>query len=367
MQKNFWSELNKPIMGLSPMDGVTDAAFRFITAKYGKPAVTITEFTSAEGLAAGAIKLLDDFIYSDIERPVVAQVFGSDPRAFFKAGALAAALGFDGLDINMGCPVRNVAEHGGGAALIRTPHLAQDLIRSAKAGIKVWADGARLEEVGVHQAIIDRLKSSDFDTRISDISTERREIPVSVKTRIGYDVVVIEDWVRYLLETEPAAISIHGRTLKQLYSGFADWDAIAKAAAIIRNAGTLVLGNGDVKDLADAQKKIAEYGVDGVLMGRASFGNPWIFRNTTPSVEEKLCVAVEHAHVFEELLPKKNFLHMRKHLGWYASGFDGAKELRSLLMQPSVKNAVEVERMIGRRLHSVSGKPLSRFVPAFAS
>ncbi|MDP3963829.1 MAG: tRNA-dihydrouridine synthase [bacterium] len=342
MNQGFWSKLKKPIIGLSPMDGVTDAAFRFIGAKYGKSHVHITEFTSAEGLAAGAVKLLDDFIYSDIERPVVAQIFGSDAEAFYKAGALVAALGFDGLDINMGCPARNVAEHGGGAALIRTPKLAQELIRAAKKGVKAWADGATLEDVGVHQAIIAQIT----DHKIYKSQT-RNEIPVSVKTRIGYDAVVIEDWVKYLLEEEPAVISIHGRTLKQLYSGSADWDAIARAAQIIHETSTLAIGNGDAKDIGDAKAKIAAYGVDGVLIGRASFGNPWIFTDSAPSHDEKLRVAIEHARVFEELLPRKNFLHMRKHLCWYMSGFDGAKELRAALMQPSVKNAADVERIIG--------------------
>src|SRR3989338_568034 len=217
----FWKTLNRPIVGLSPMDGVTDAAFRFITAKYGKPAVSITEFTSAEGIAAGAIKLLQDFSYSEIERPVVAQIFGSRPDAFFKAAVVVCALGFDGLDINMGCPARNVAEHGGGAALIKTPKLAQGLVRSAKTGVRAWADGITLEQAGVHEAIINAIRKQypsglsrsmppkeNFSTRMASSKNnyfERKSIPISIKTRIGYDTIVIEDWVQCLLEAEPAA------------------------------------------------------------------------------------------------------------------------------------------------------------------
>ena len=161
--------------------------------------------------------------------------------------------------------------------------------------------------------------------------------------------MVIEDWVKYLLEEEPVAISIHGRTLKQLYSGSADWDAIARAAEIIHKTSTRILGNGDAKNLADAKQKIATYSVDGVLIGRASFGNPWVFKGITPSTDEKLRVATEHAHVFQELLPRKNFLHMRKHLCWYASEFDGASQLRAALMQPSVQSASDVEGIIAAR------------------
>ena len=342
---HFWRHLPKPIIGLSPMDGVTDAAFRYITATYGKPAVSITEFTSAEGIAAGAAKLLDDFIYSDAERPAVAQIFGARPDAFFKAAIAVCALGFDGLDINMGCPARNVAEHGGGAALIKTPKLAQELIQSAGAGVKAWVNGITLEQAGIHPEIIAALRATRTDL-------PRRDIPVSIKTRIGYDSVVIEDWVRYLLEMEPAVISIHGRTLKQLYAGYADWEAIARAAAIVKQTNTLVLGNGDVANLADAYKKIAMYGVDGVLIGRASFGNPWIFKSTIPHTRQRLAIALEHARYFEQTLPGKNFLHMRKHLGWYVSGFDGARELRAQLMQPSVKNAADAERVLSLHMSS---------------
>ena len=132
---NFWQDLPRPIVGLAPMDGVTDAACRFIMATLGHPAVIVSEFTAVDGLNAGAERLLDDFYYHPIERPVVAQVFGAIPENFVQAAAIAAALGFDGLDINMGCPVKNVAERGAGAALIRHPERALAIIAAAREGI----------------------------------------------------------------------------------------------------------------------------------------------------------------------------------------------------------------------------------------
>ncbi len=336
MQKGFWGKLNKPILGLSPMDGVTDASFRFITAKYGKPDVMFTEFVSAEGLCAGADVLLKDFIYSEIEKPIVAQVFGIVPEAFYNAAPIVCELGFSGIDINMGCPDKNVAKRGGGAALIKTPDLAKEIIIKTKEGVRDWAEGKKLEEFDLPKNIINQLRGSTPKLR--------KKIPVSVKTRIGYEKIVIKEWVKHLLEVEPANISIHGRTLKQMYAGEANWDAIAEAAEIIKKTETLVLGNGDITDLASAKKHTEKYRVDGVLVGRAFFGNPWLFSGKEVSVSEKLDVAVEHAKYFEKILKGRKFYNMRKHLAWYAHGFPGAKELRIKLMR--AENAKECEKII---------------------
>ncbi|MEK7453228.1 MAG: tRNA-dihydrouridine synthase [Patescibacteria group bacterium] len=337
MQKGFWGKLNKPIFGLSPMDGVTDASFRFIVAKYGDPDIILTEFVSVEGISAGADILLDDFIYSDMERPIVAQIFGATPEAFYKTAPLLCELGFDGIDINMGCPDKNVAKRGGGAGLIRTPELAKDIIRSVQIGVRDWVNGKSLEEFGLSESIINKAKNRKTEIR-------KIEIPISVKTRIGYDDIVIEEWVKHLLEMEPANISIHGRTLKQMYTGLADWDAIGRAAEIIKKTDTLVLGNGDIKDLISANSSIEKYGLDGVLIGRAVFGNPWIFSNAEVSISDKLDVAIEHAKHFEKIFKDRKFYNMKKHLSWYSHGFFGAKELRIRLMKAS--NATECESII---------------------
>lgn len=340
MERGFWEHLPRPILGLSPMDGVTDAAYRFMVAKYGHPDVMMTEFTAAEGIRAGAERLLFDFWYDPIERPIAAQIFGSDPSAFVIAAAVAAALGFDGIDINMGCPAKNIAEKGAGASLILDPPRAKEIIRCTREGIRRWIDGESLKEIGAPENI----EAIVLERRQALGLTERPELPVSVKTRIGYAEVTIEEWVKHLLEEEPVAISIHGRTLKQLYTGVADWDAIARAADIIHQTPTLVLGNGDAASLEDAHEKVSRYGVDGILIGRASFGNPWIFSGHVATWEERKAAALEHARLLDNLIDGRGFVRIRKHLLDYTKGFEGAKDLRQQLMR--VTTLAEVEAIL---------------------
>lgn len=289
------------------MDGVTDAAMRFITKKHGKPDVMFTEFVSAEGIRAGATKLMRNFIFDKNERPIVAQLFGKDPEAFYVAAKIVLKLGFDGVDINMGCPAKKVANRGEGAGLINTPELALQIIKE------------------VQKAVGDK-------------------IPVSVKTRIGDNNPVTEEWIKVLLSAEPAVISLHGRTTKQGYGGEADWKEIGKAAEICKKTETLLLGNGDVKSIKDGEEKLNEFGGDGFLIGRAALGNPWVFDDSGQArmtKKGKLEVMVEHARKFEEYdrfwtsqndEKSKGFFAMRKHLSWYAKGFAGALVLRRKLV-----------------------------------
>ncbi len=341
------------------MDGVTDAAFRYMICKYSKPSVVITEFTNVEGLARGNMRGLAAFIYSEIERPIVAQIFGVEPDSYYKAAVMLSSMGFDGIDINMGCPVSKVAAKGSGAALIRTPELAKELVRMTKKGVKDWAEGISLEKAGVHEdmiAVIKTLKSRDgvdaFPGMDLTGQSTRKVIPVSIKTRIGYDTIVAEEWVKHLLEVEPANISMHGRTLKQLYMGLANWEEIAKACKVVKASGlgTTFLGNGDVKSMDDAHEKIKNYGVDGVLIGRSTFGNPYFFAGREPTPKEGLQAAIEHSKYFENL-NHIGFQNIKKHLGWYCKGFEGAKELRIKLMQ--AENAEEVIETI-KAIASVS-------------
>lgn len=306
---NFWKELKKPIIGLSPMDGVTDAAMRFICAKYGRPAVSITEFVSAEGIAAKAIRLMRDFRYDEIERPVVAQLFGKDPKAFYKATKKVIELGFDGVDINMGCPSKNVADRGAGAGLIANRELAAEIIASVKKAI----------------------------------SESDRKIPLSVKTRIG-TVGPDKSWWEFLAGQDLAAVTMHGRSFKQLYQGMADWEVLAEAASVIKSKSTVLLGNGDVANIKDATEKCKKYKVDGVLIGRGAQGNPWIFNGKEVGKKEKLEMALAHAKKYEEIFPGEMFLNMRKHLAWYSRGFDNAGELRQKLVLTN--SADEVSEII---------------------
>ncbi len=350
------------------MDGVTDAPCRTMHGLYGRPDVILTEFTNVEGLWRGSDRIFRDFLYTPAERPVVAQIFGCRPEYFYCAAHVVCELGFDGLDINMGCPAKTVANKGGGAALIRMPETAKAIIRAAQQGVQDWANGQTLEDLDMDSHRIERIRRMNEErVRVwgDNVKIDRRLLPVSVKTRLGYDSIVITDWVQELLELQPAVISIHGRTLAQHYKGEANWEAIAAAAEIVRKTNTLILGNGDIHSLFEAAQRIRTTGVHGVLIGRASFGNPWLFRNREqlkkllndninptiaqlpsiiPSREERLLMALEHANVHAKLKGEDHYVEMRKHLGWYLGHFPGAKQVRNDLVR--VNSLADVERII---------------------
>ncbi len=312
MNRGFWATLPNPFFVLAPMADVTDAAFRRVIAKYGKPHAMWTEFVSADGLILapeeGKRKLLADLMYSETERPIVAQFFTSRPEIMEKVAALAVELGFDGIDINMGCPDKSIEKQKAGAALIKDPKRAQEVIAAAKRGAG--------------------------------------DLPVSVKTRIGYNKDELDTWLPALLETGLAALTIHARTRKEMSAVPAHWDAVARAV-MLRNKHapeTFILGNGDVKDIIEARTRIEETGCDGVMLGRAIFGNPWLFTEKTPELADRLSVMVEHTKLFEELLPHKSFAIMKKHYKAYVKDFDGAAELRAEVM--NAKNASEVASLV---------------------
>ena len=314
MSLGFWGKLEKPIFVLAPMADVTDVAFRRIIAEVAKPNVLWTEFVSADGLAlapeGGKKKLLKTLEYSEAERPIVAQFFTSSPEHMKEAARLARELGFDGVDINMGCPDRSVEKQGAGASLMRNVALARELVRAAKEGAG--------------------------------------PVPVSVKTRIGYSRPELESWLPEILKEEVAVVTIHARSRKEMSKVPARWEFIRRAVEIrdVSQSESLILGNGDVADIDDARRKCKEFGCDGVMFGRAIFGNPWLFaEGKIPTTEEKLRVLVRHTKLFEKLLGgHKNFAVMKKHFKAYVAGFEGAGELRARLMATS--NANEVEKIV---------------------
>ena len=362
----FWKDISErakaegsPLYVLAPMADVTDCAFRKMINKYGKPDVTWTEFVSADGLMRatpeGKAKLMRDLLFNlkdengefIDERPIVAQLFSSNPEYMKQACKLVAELGFDGIDINMGCPDKSIEKQGCGSAMIKTPKKAQEIVRAAKEGA-VRPDGTR--------------------------------IPVTVKTRIGYNKNELETWLPALLEAGPAAITVHARTRKEMSKVPARWEHVARAVEIrdeffshYTDAAqkTLILGNGDVLSIQDGYEKCKTTGADGAMLGRAIFGNPWLFKNlnnngvvTTggtdaatlgapgpayiPTLKEKLDVMVEHTQEFEKRLGDiKNFAIMKKHYKAYVNGFDGAKELRMELMEKG-GNSREVKEVVDR-------------------
>lgn len=321
MSENFWLKIkDRPFFCLAPMIDVTDSAFRAMFAKYGKPDILWTEFVAADGLCSrGKEKLVHMLEYSEAERPIVAQIFGAHPENIFTASAMIAEMGFDGIDINMGCPDRSVLKQGAGAALIRTPNLAREVIRAALDGVA---------SVG-------------------------KKIPVSVKTRTGFNRVELEEWIPELIKENISALTIHGRTKKEMSAVPARWGDIARVVEMVKdhnlknNKNILVIGNGDVKDIADGFAKAKESGVDGIMIGRGAFGKPWLFNKegAVPTLEERMKILLEHTKLFEEKLGNnKNFSVMKKHYKAYVNGFDGAHELRVRLMEAN--NYTEIESII---------------------
>jgi len=332
------------------MADVTDAAFRRVVAECGKPDVLWTEFVSADGLmkapavakVAGEVapreKLLADLKFdASVEKPIVAQLFSSDPVAMEAAAKLCAEMGFDGIDINMGCPDKSIERQGAGAAMIRTPEKAREVMRAAKRGA--------------------------------------HNLPLSVKTRLGYGKDEMETWLAVLLEERPAAITVHARTRKEMSKVPARWERIADAVKfrdswsdankIPAGERTLIVGNGDVRSLEDGREKAASSKADGVMVGRAALGNPWFFAEDDPLrrfspffqsedyahkhdgeafesqaieitpelVRRRLDTLARHIQLFAELLPHKSFATMKKHFKAYVSGWEGAKALRFALME----------------------------------
>lgn len=310
---NFWQKQKKPIFTIAPMANVTDVAFRSIFAKYGKPDVMWTEFVSADGLCSPGKKiLLRDLAFSDEERPIVAQLFTGHPEKMFEAAQIIEKLGFDGLDINMGCPDKSVEKQGSGAGHMKDFENAMVIIRAAKRGAP--------------------------------------NLPISVKTRIGYSRVEIDTWIPILLKENLAALTVHLRTRKEMSDVPAHWDLMPKIVSLRNELSpeTLIIGNGDVSSLEDGLAKIKESGCDGVMVGRGIFGNPWFFGKKKISeitIKEKLEVMLEHAKAFDKFLGDvKNFSIMKKHFKAYVSGWDGAKELRVKLME--CENFNDVKKIV---------------------
>lgn len=326
MNPGFWAKLKKPFFALAPLANVTDTAFRELIAKYsahgkpyGGPDVFWTEFVSADGLTSvGGEVLKRDLEYTERERPIVAQLFGSHPEKMEEASAIVRNLGFNGIDINMGCPDRSVEKQLSGAAMIKNFALAKKIIESARRG------GGGL--------------------------------PVSVKTRVGYNKNETEEWIAELLSLGLSALTVHLRTRKEMSLVGAHWNLMPRIVELAGGTGTLIIGNGDVLSLEDGGKKIKETGCDGVMLGRAVFGNPWLFnrnkKSTEISTSARLSVMMEHTRLFEKKLGDiKSFAVVKKHYKAYVNGFLGAKELRAELM--GAENAAEVEKITNKFINKI--------------
>ncbi len=315
-KNNFWQKIKRPFFCLAPMADVTDIAFRTMFVKYRRPEVLWTEFVSADGLAhpVGRKKLLPILKFNKKEQPIVAQIFGARAENIKKASALIARLGFAGVDINMGCPDKSVLKQGAGAALIKNPALARELIRAARAGAP--------------------------------------KLPISVKTRLGFNTMEYRTWLPELLREDISALTIHLRTKKEMSRVPAHYELAREVVGIVRaiRPDITLIVNGDIFSKADGVAKAQEFGFDGVMVGRGAFGNPWFFNDTphhlpSPTQDSSLekeeiqwiliriKALVEHIKLFSKYLSKqKSYAVMKKHFKAYINGWDGAKELRNKMM-----------------------------------
>jgi len=310
---NFWQEFNGPVFSLAPMEDVTDTVFREIImgmASPGKLNVVFTEFTSVEGMnhPVGRERVSERLIVNDSERELlknlniklIAQIWGRNPDLYNKiAGYITENYDFDGLDINMGCPVKKVFRIGACSALIGEPSLAKEIIMATK---------------------------------------EATHLPVSVKTRTGIKEHQTEEWISELLEVDPAAIILHGRTQRMQSEGNASWEEIGKAVKLKNRLKPYIPfhGNGDIFSYEKGLKRIEETGVDGVMIGRGIFQNPWFFNpeKSEISKEDRIQKLIDHTRLFEQTWnPGKNFNILKRFYKIYLNSFPGAAKMRTDLME----------------------------------
>ncbi len=317
----MYKTLPRPFLVLAPMEDVTDMVFRQIVANCAAPDVFFTEFTNIDGmLSIGAKAVMHRLQIAPLrQKPLVAQLWGTDPEKFYEATQIVARMGFEGVDINMGCPDKSVVKKGACSGLI--------------------GNYDRTEAI------------------ISAVKKAAGSLPVSVKTRLGIREIQTEEWIGFLLSQGLDALTIHGRTVSELSEVPAHWDEIGKAVDMRNKLGspTLIIGNGDVLSYKEAQQKHAEYGVDGVMIGRGVFKNLYVFDGekdfTTFSRKDKLEHLLRHVSLFHETWgTTKHYAIMKKFYKIYVSGFDEASELRMQLM--TLTNAQETIEFLHRTIES---------------
>ncbi|MFC1654052.1 tRNA dihydrouridine synthase [Patescibacteria group bacterium] len=301
---NIWNKLKKPIICLAPMAGATDTVFRQIVTDLGKPDLMMTEFLCVDQLYSPGSKAIQQLLeYAEKERPIIAQIWGVTPELFHNAAQMIVEFGFDGVDLNMGCPEKSVIKRGACSALIKDPMLAGEIIQATKEGVA-------------------------------------GKIPVSVKTRIGFDEIVTEEWSRFLLSQKIDALIVHGRTTKELSKVECHWNEIGKVVKMRNEMGvdTPIIGNGDVLNLEDAEGKIKKYKVDGIMIGRGVFKDPWVFNEkhdiSMTSPKEKVKLMKKHIALYQDIWgEEKNYSELKRFYKIYVNGFPGAAKIREKLMK----------------------------------
>ncbi len=313
MKENFWADLPKPFFILAPMEDVTDVVFRHVVKEAGAPDVFFTEFTNSDSYCHpdGKDSVRGRLVFTEDEQPVVAHIWGDKPDFFREMSIGMAEMGFKGLDINMGCPVPNVAERGKGSGLIRRPDTAAELIEAAKAG----------------------------------------GIPVSVKTRIGFEQIdELEGWITHLLEQDIVNLSVHLRTRKEMSKYPAHWDMIPKIVELRDKIApqTLITINGDIPDRKTGLELVEKYGVDGIMIGRGIFKNPFAFEkepkeHSSKELLDLLKLQLDLQDKYSELVPR-SIVGLHRFFKIYVKGFPGANDLRVQLM--NTKSTAEVRAIL---------------------
>ena len=309
MKENFWAALPKPFFILAPMEDVTDVVFRQVVKEAGAPDVFFTEFTNSDSFCHpdGKESVRGRLTFTEDEQPMVAHIWGDKPEFFKEMSIQLAEMGFKGIDLNMGCPVPNVAERGKGSGLILRPEVAAELIQAAKAG----------------------------------------GLPVSVKTRIGFtQQSELDDWISHLLKQDIANLSIHLRTRKEMSKVAAHWELIPRVVEL-RDAlapQTLITINGDIQDRQMGLELAEKYGVDGIMIGRGIFKNPFAFEKEAREHSSEELIALLRLQLdlqdqYAQIIPR-SITGLHRFFKIYVKGFPGANDLRVQLMNTKTTDEV---------------------------
>ena len=309
-----WKDLPRPIIGLSPMADMTDTPFNLVCKEHGAP-VIFKEMVSSEAVVRGNEKTIKMALNDDAERPVIQQIFGSDPKKMAEAAKIIhERCKPDAIDINMGCPVYKIVSNFDGSALMKDPKNAAEIVREMKNAVP---------------------------------------IPVSVKTRLGWseDTEILE-FIKYIEDAGADLITVHGRTKAQGYAGVANWDRLAEARAL---TSLPFLVNGDIRTAEDAIKVVQITKADGMLLGRGALGRPWIFDQINaafagsevpeePDLKERIDIVRKHAKLQVEHYGENGLIKLRKHLPFYFKGMPGWKEVRQDLVR--VSTLADLEKIL---------------------
>ena len=294
--------MSRPIFILAPMDDVTDTVFRQVIASIAAPDEFFTEFVNVDGLQSpGRKEVSKKLRFTDNEKPLVAQLWGKIPENYRKTASELVEMGFDGIDINMGCPVKTVIKNGCCSALISNRDLAKEIIEATKLG----ANG---------------------------------KLPVSVKTRLGQNEIDYS-WIRFILEQDLDRLTIHARTVKDMSKVPARWEAMTEVVRLRNEISprTQIILNGDVESVEQGNELAEKYGVDGIMIGRGIFHDPFLFSGTDKwtnfTKADKIELFKKHINLFDETWGTTRRVHvLNKFCKVYIEGFDGAKDLREKLM-----------------------------------